>query len=100
MAEQQITLVYGAGAVGLMGVIADAAKMAPWAQLGLHAKAILTLDVNGYWQPFHSFLRVSVGVGLMKRENLSLILNVDTVDPSLQSYEAPHVDKWLDLDQT
>jgi uncharacterized protein (TIGR00730 family) len=165
LARQRLTLVYGGGAVGLMGAVANAAldaggtvigviprglfrreighreltqlievdsmherkqkmfdladgfvalpgglgtleeltEMATWGQLGIHSKPILTLDAAGYWKPFHVFLQAAADAGFMPQENLRLIVNVEQVDdviPTMQSYEVPYVDKWLEVDQT
>lgn len=164
LANRQLTVVYGGGAVGLMGVLADAAldaggrvvgvipkglfareighrgltelievdtmhqrkqkmfeladafvalpgglgtaeeltEMATWAQLGIHAKPMVTLDVDGYWKPFHTFLQAVADAGFMLPANVRLIANAERVDdvvPILESYDVPYVDKWLDLDQ-
>ena len=165
LAASGITLVYGGGAVGLMGVLADAAlaaggevigviprnlfrrevphpgltklvevgsmherkqrmseladafvalpgglgtleeltETATWSQLGLHRKPVATLDVLGYWTDFHDFLRRAAGHGLIKPENLRLIVNVSDVAgllPTLRSYTPPRVDKLVELDET
>lgn len=165
LAADGITLVYGGGAVGLMGIVADAAlaaggevigviprnlfrrevphpgltklievgsmherkqrmseladafvalpgglgtleeltETATWSQLGLHRKPIATLDVAGYWTDFHDFLRKAAGHGLIKPENLGLIVNVSDVTEllaTLRSYAPPRVDKFVDLDET
>jgi uncharacterized protein (TIGR00730 family) len=164
LAKRHLTVVYGGGAVGLMGVLADAAldaggrvvgvipkglfareighrglselievdtmhtrkqkmfeladafvalpgglgtaeeltEMATWAQLGIHAKPMVTLDVDGYWKPFHTFLQAVADAGFMPPANVGLIANVERVDDVvsiLESYDVPYVDKWLDLDQ-
>lgn len=163
--QRHITLVYGGGAVGLMGILADAAlaaggevlgviprnlfrqdvphpglsqlievdsmhqrkqtmfeladafvalpggmgtleeltEVATWAQLGLHHKPIATLDVNGYWRHYHALRREAVASQFLKPEQLALIVEVDNVDDlmdALQSYSAPHVEPWIDLDDT
>jgi uncharacterized protein (TIGR00730 family) len=87
---------------GGLGTLEELAEIATWAQIGLHRKPIATLDINGYWSAFHQFLRTAVGNGLMKPENLDLIVNVASVDellPALRDYAAPLVPKWLDLDE-
>jgi uncharacterized protein (TIGR00730 family) len=84
---------------GGLGTLEELTEMATWAQLGIHRKPIVTLDINGYWQPFHAFLREAVRHGFMKQENLDLIGTVDTVRdvlPALRSYAPPRVGKWLD----
>ncbi|MDQ1367375.1 MAG: hypothetical protein QOF20_2099 [Acidimicrobiaceae bacterium] len=86
---------------GGLGTFEELTEMATWAQLGIHNKPMLTLDVNGYWKPFHALLHAAANGGFMKQDNRRLIVNVERVDdviPTLQSYEVPFVDKWLDLD--
>ncbi|HEY6622782.1 MAG TPA: TIGR00730 family Rossman fold protein [Acidimicrobiales bacterium] len=165
LARNQITLVYGGGAVGLMGVVADAAlaaggdvvgviprdlfrrevphqgltelievgsmhdrkqkmfeladafvalpgglgtleeltEIATWSQLGLHHKPIATLDVEGYWSHYHALLHEAVGSGFMKAAHLALVVEVGEVSdllPALRSYSPPHVEKWVDLEDT
>ena len=87
---------------GGLGTLEELTEMATWAQLGIHDKPIVTLDVAGYWQPFHALLGAAVDCGFMIGENLKLIANVETVDqviPTLRAYEIPYTDKWLDLEQ-
>ncbi len=88
---------------GGLGTLEELTEMATWGQLGIHAKPIVTLDVAGYWEPFHAFLATAVDAGFMPRENLQLIVNVDRLDqviPTLESYDVPYADKWLELDQS
>jgi uncharacterized protein (TIGR00730 family) len=165
VAGEDLTLVYGGGSVGLMGVVADAAldaggrvigviprsvfqrevahrelselievdsmhdrkllmfeladafvalpggigtleeltEVASWAQLGLHDKPVATLDVNGFWQPFHEFLDGIVTEGLLRERNRRLVVNVDEVSrllDVLRAHEVRSVEKWIDLDET
>jgi uncharacterized protein (TIGR00730 family) len=77
---------------GGLGTLEELTEVATWAQLGLHGKPIATLDVAGYWAPFHAFLREAVAHGFMKAENLRLIANVGTVSevlPALRAWESP-----------
>ena len=88
---------------GGLGTLEELTEMATWAQLGIHDKPIVTLDVGGYWQPFHALLDAAVDGGFMIAENLKLIANVESVDdviPTIRAYEIPYTDKWLDLEQT
>jgi uncharacterized protein (TIGR00730 family) len=88
---------------GGLGTVEELTEMATWAQLGIHAKPIVTLDLAGYWKPFHTFLVAAADAGFMPRENLRLIVNVERLDdviPTLESYDVPYTDKWLALDQT
>lgn len=73
---------------GGLGTLEELTELTTWAQLRLHAKPIVTLDVNGFWQPFHRLLRHFVDEGFMKAANLELIVNVESVDdlvPALKS---------------
>jgi uncharacterized protein (TIGR00730 family) len=79
---------------GGLGTLEELTEIATWAQLGLHGKPIATLDVGGYWAPFHAFLRSAAGNGFMKEENLRLIANVGAVGEVL-----PRVRKWIGLDE-
>jgi hypothetical protein len=87
---------------GGLGTVEELTEMATWAQLGIHGKPIVTLDIDGYWLPLHTFLAAAVRDGFMIPENLQLIANVATVDevlPTIRAYEIPYTDKWLDLEQ-
>lgn len=87
---------------GGLGTLEELTEIATWAQLGLHAKPIATLDTGGYWAPFHAFLREAADRGFMKPDNLRLIANVGTVAevlPALRAYSAPRVGKWIGLDE-
>jgi uncharacterized protein (TIGR00730 family) len=87
---------------GGLGTLEELTEIATWAQLGLHGKPIATLDVGGYWAPFHAFLQEAAAHGFIREENLRLIANVGAVSevlPALQSYSAPRVGKWIGLDE-
>lgn len=87
---------------GGLGTFEELTEMATWAQLGIHAKPIVTLDVDHYWQPFHALLDAAAVAGFMRTPNLGLVANVESIDeviPTLEAYELPDTDKWLDLNQ-
>lgn len=87
---------------GGLGTAEELTEMSTWAQLGIHAKPIVTLDIKGYWRRYHAFLQGVADAGFMKPDNLRIIVNVDRVDdviPALESYQVPYVDKWLELDE-
>ncbi len=68
---------------GGLGTIEELTETATWAQIGLHRKPIATLDPGGFWEPFHGFLRSCSDAGFLKPANLSLILDVRSVDALL-----------------
>jgi uncharacterized protein (TIGR00730 family) len=88
---------------GGLGTLEELAEIATWAQLGLHRKPILTVDIRGYWSGLHALLAHGVDEGFMKAANLALISNVESVGDvldGLRSYAPPPEEKWVDLDQT
>jgi uncharacterized protein (TIGR00730 family) len=88
---------------GGLGTVEELTEIATWAQLGIHAKPIATLDVGGYWQPLHAFLRSAADAGLVKTKNLGLIVNVGDVNallPLLRSHVPPVSSSPLKLPET
>lgn len=86
------------GLPGGLGTLEELTEMATWAQLGLHAKPIVTVDVNGFWQPFHAFLRTAATSGFVKAANLDLIVNVSGVDEVLGAVRSyPRARRHQDL---
>ena len=41
---------------GGLGTLDELCEVATWAQLGLHAKAVVLVDVDGFWDPFVAML--------------------------------------------
>ncbi|HET9075404.1 MAG TPA: TIGR00730 family Rossman fold protein [Acidimicrobiales bacterium] len=74
---------------GGLGTLEELTELTTWAQLRLHAKPIATLDVNGFWQPFHRLLGHFVEAGFMKPANAALIVNVESVDRLLPALRPP-----------
>lgn len=68
---------------GGLGTLEELTELSTWAQLRLHDKPIATLDVNGFWQPFHQLLRRLAAEGFMKQAALELIINVGSVEDLL-----------------
>ncbi len=55
-----------------------------WRQLGLHAKPIYLLNINGFWDPLKGLLEHVVGSGFAGEDILSFVTPVPDV-PTLQS---------------
>lgn len=88
---------------GGLGTLEELTEVVSWAQLGLHDKPVATLDVNGFWQPFHAFLDRIVIAGLLRATTRRSILNVDDVDrllDVLRSYEPRLAEHRIELDET
>lgn len=65
---------------GGLGTLEELTETATWSQIGLHSKPMATLDVDGFWTPFHAMLQEFVDRGFLKR---SPIVNVPTVEQIL-----------------
>ena len=50
------------------GTLDELFEVLTWRQLGLHAKPVLLLNVNGYWDPLLALLDHVVGGGFVDRE--------------------------------
>ncbi len=53
---------------GGYGTLDELCEVLGWAQLGLHSKPVILLDVEEYWQPLYSMLDRAVEEGFLKAE--------------------------------
>ena len=68
---------------GGLGTLEELTETATWLQLGFHSKPIVTLDVDGFWEPFHEFIRGLVNLGFMKGSPLINVGRVDEILPAM-----------------
>ena len=73
---------------GGLGTLEELAEIATWAQLGIHAKPVAVLDVDGFWTPLLTFLDASVDAGFLRPEHRALIARIDDVDDVLPTLAA------------
>jgi len=74
-----------------------------WSQLGLHAKPIGLLDVEGYYQPLLAFLDHAVTERLLRSEQRNSLLVAQTpaaLLAALRAYRHTPVVTWLDQPPT
>jgi uncharacterized protein (TIGR00730 family) len=88
---------------GGLGTFEEIFEIWTWAQLGLHAKPLGFLDVNGYYKPLLEFLDRAVKERFVREEYRAIAI-VDS-DPAtlLQKFERwnpPRVQKWITRDET
>jgi len=74
---------------GGLGTLEELAEVTTWSQLGLHAKPVVLLDVDGFWDPLVAQLDRMVAVGLLKSANRSLIKRADTPEIALAELLVP-----------
>ena len=84
---------------GGAGTLEEAFEVWTWGQLGLHAKPLGLLDVEGYYGRLSGFLDHMVAEGFVQPAHRAMLL----VEPEPEAlldrfagYEAPTVTKWLD----
>jgi hypothetical protein len=59
---------------GGVGTLEELAETLTWSMLGLHAKPLGLLDVDGYWQPLVALLDHAVGEGFLRPAHRALAL--------------------------
>ncbi len=87
---------------GGLGTLEELAEVTTWSQLGLHAKPVVLLDVDGFWDPLAAQLDRMVTVGLLKPSNRELIQRA--VSPAnavsaLAAAKPQREEKWITPDE-
>ena len=82
---------------GGYGTLEELFEALTWTQLGLHALPAVLLDVNGFWEPFVTFLDGCVTAGFLKERNRALVGVVH--DPAgalstLARIDTAYQEKW------
>jgi len=83
---------------GGLGTLEELAEVTTWSQLGLHAKPVVLLDVDCFWDPLVAQLDRMVTVGLLKSTNRALIQRAGTAEAALAALAAAHPtreQKWI-----
>jgi uncharacterized protein (TIGR00730 family) len=87
---------------GGLGTLDELAEVAAWSQLGLHAKPIVLLDVDGFWEPLVAQLDRMVSTGFIKPANRQLVrlaLSAAEALGVLASAEPPGAEKWITAEE-
>jgi uncharacterized protein (TIGR00730 family) len=88
---------------GGLGTLEELAEIVTWAQLGIHAKPVGVMDVDGFWSPLLAFLDQAVVAGFLKPANRELIVRITDVDDVLAvlgSHRTPSNPAVLGPDET
>ena len=89
---------------GGLGTFEEALEVLTWAQLGIHAKPVGVLNVEGYYDGLLRWLAHAVAEGFVRREHLGLLLFADAADDLLERFAAwqapPGPRAWLRASQT
>lgn len=74
---------------GGWGTFDELFEILTWAQLGLHAKPVCVLNVQGYFDPLMALISHSMDEGFVKRESGRMIAVAPTVDGLLEQIAGP-----------
>lgn len=73
---------------GGFGTFEELFEVLAWQTLKLHAKPVLLLNINGFYDKLLGFLDHCVVEGLLKPKNREILLVADTVDDALRLLES------------
>jgi uncharacterized protein (TIGR00730 family) len=86
---------------GGIGTLDELAEMLTWNQLGIQAKPVVLLDVDGYYQPLFAWLDQAVAAGFLRPAHRMLAQRAHGVDEAIALATGPvpvTPHKWLDRD--
>ena len=69
---------------GGFGTLDELMEQLTWSQLGLHAKPVGLLDVEGYWRPLVAFARHATEEGFVREGDLAAIAVAGDADALLE----------------
>ncbi len=84
---------------GGLGTLDELFEAWTWAQLGLHARPIGLLDVEGFFQPLVAHLDRAVAEGFVRPQHRAMVVIEREAAPLLDrfaAYRPPRVGKWLE----
>ena len=83
---------------GGFGTFDEFCEMATWDQLGIHAKPLVMVNVEGYFDGFLAQIDRGVADGFLKpahRAMVEVVSSVDEIFDAIERWQAPPVSKWL-----
>jgi uncharacterized protein (TIGR00730 family) len=86
---------------GGFGTVDEFAEMLTWNQLGIVAKPVVLLDVDGFWAPLMAWIDRAVDDGFVRPAHRMLAQRATSVDDAIALVTAPvprTPHKWLDRD--
>lgn len=88
---------------GGLGTLEEIFEIWTWAQLGLHAKPVGFLDVNGFYAPLMQFLDRAVRERFLRAEHRAIAVIERDAEALLKRFDdwrPPRVEKWITRDET
>jgi uncharacterized protein (TIGR00730 family) len=83
---------------GGIGTLEESVEIQSWAQLGIHGKGLVYLDVDGYWDPFFALLARMTEGGFVRPQHAGLALRAHTPEAALDAlagWEPPALTRWM-----
>lgn len=88
---------------GGFGTLEEAVEALTWAQLGIQAKGVVFLDVEGFWGPLLAALDHMAAEGFIRAPHRPLAMRAERVDEALDALAAfappPGTQAWLRPEQ-
>lgn len=82
-------------APGGVGTLEEVVELLSWKRLDLHAKPVIFLNLNGFWETFFALMRHSVEEGMTPRSFLDAWVVCNTVEETMQALQVaddtPHL---------
>ncbi|QTC89172.1 LOG family protein [Brevundimonas pondensis] len=82
-------------APGGIGTLEEAIELLSWKRLDLHAKPVIFLNLNGFWENYFALIRHSVSEGMTPASFLDAYISVDTVEEAViamkKADDTPHL---------
>ncbi len=88
---------------GGLGTLEEIFEIWTWAQLGLHAKPLGFLDVNGFYAPLMQFLDRAARERFLRDEHRAIAVVESDPEKLLRRFDTwrpPRVQKWITRDET
>jgi uncharacterized protein (TIGR00730 family) len=87
---------------GGFGTLDETFEILTWAQLGLHAKPVGMLNVEGFFDPLLAWIEQAVAQGFLRAQHRELLMVYDEPAALLDALRAhrptPEIPKWIDRD--
>lgn len=87
---------------GGFGTLEELCEMTTWTQLGVHAKPVVLVNVNGYFDPLIAMFDRAASSGFLDPRHRALVQSAPTTDHALtfvEQFSPPAMDARVDLEE-
>jgi uncharacterized protein (TIGR00730 family) len=88
---------------GGFGTVEESAEVLTWNQLGIIAKPVVFLDVEGFWSALFAWMERAVEANFVRPGHRMIAQKANTIDEAIALANSPVPDvghKWIDRDHT